>query len=73
MGIEGEYIRHGLGAARPYLYGNLDLPEFVRRTFGAVELERMGDDSGFHVESKIGDSVVVDQNDGLAEFAAIVV
>ena len=59
MGIEKEYIRHGLGAARPYLYGNLDLPEFVKRVFGAVELERVGDDKGFHVESQIGDSVVV--------------
>jgi len=59
MSIEKGYIRHGVGAARPYLYGHLDLPEFVKRTFGAVELERVGDDKGFHVESKIGDSVVV--------------
>jgi PhnB protein len=59
MIIEQGYIRHGVGAARPYLYGNLDLPEFVKRAFGAVELERVGDDKGFHVESKIGDSVVV--------------
>jgi PhnB protein len=59
MGIEKEYIRHSLGATRPCLYGHLDLPEFVKHAFGAVELERIGDDKGFHVESKIGDSVVV--------------
>jgi len=59
MSIEKKYIRHGIGVARPYLYGHLDLPEFVERVFGAVELERFGDDKGFHVESRIGDSVVV--------------
>src|SRR5499433_2771218 len=59
MSIEKKHIRHGIGVARPYLYGRLDLPEFVERVFGAVELERFGDDKGFHVESKIGDSVVV--------------
>src|SRR5262245_36691148 len=59
MSNEQGYTRHGVGVARPYLYGHLDLPEFVKRTFCAVELERVGDDKGFHVESKIGDSVVV--------------
>ena len=54
-----EYVRHDVGVVRPYLYGHLDLPEFVERAFGAVELERVGDGKGFHVESKIGDSVVV--------------
>src|SRR5688572_27835595 len=39
-----EYARHDFGAVRPYLYGHLDLPEFVEHTFGAVELERIGDD-----------------------------
>ena len=45
---------------RPYLYGNLDLIEFVQEVFGAVELERfeLGPRS-FHVEAAIGDSVVV--------------
>jgi PhnB protein len=53
------HIRHGLGSVRPYLYGNLELPEFIRAVFGAAELERhlMGDD--YHVEAQIGDSVVV--------------
>ncbi|MGE5334749.1 MAG: VOC family protein [Nitrososphaerota archaeon] len=54
------YIRHGFGAARPYLYGNADLPDFVRQVFGAEEVERAGNgDEGAHVEMKIGDSVLV--------------
>jgi PhnB protein len=54
------YVRHGVGTARPYLYGNLELIEFVQQVFGAVELERseFGPRS-FHVEAAIGDSVVV--------------
>jgi PhnB protein len=59
MSVEQGHVRHGLGAARPYLYGNLDLPEFVKRVFGAAELERQEMGDGFHIESKIGDSVVV--------------
>jgi PhnB protein len=54
------YVRHGVGTVRPYLYGNLDLVEFVQEVFGAVELERsqLGPNS-FHVEAAIGDSVLV--------------
>ncbi|WP_437578030.1 VOC family protein [Sorangium sp. So ce887] len=54
------HIRHGIGAVRPYVFGHLDLTDFVKRAFGAVELERqqMGPDS-FHVELQIDDSVVV--------------
>src|ERR1039457_4642748 len=54
------YVRHGVGAVRPYLYGNADLIGFVQQVFGAVELERF--EFGprcFHVEAAIGDSVVV--------------
>jgi PhnB protein len=54
------YVRHGVGTVRPYLYGDLDLVEFVQQVFGAVELERS--DFGprsFHVEAAIGDSVIV--------------
>jgi PhnB protein len=57
---DASYVRHGVGTVRPYLYGNLDLIEFVQQVFGAVELERS--DFGprsFHVEAAIGDSVVV--------------
>jgi PhnB protein len=54
------YIRHGIGAVRPYLYGNLEVLEFIKQAFGGVELERLPvGSSGFHVESRIGDSVVV--------------
>jgi PhnB protein len=59
MGNEKRYIRHGLGAVRPYLYGHLDLPEFVKQVFGAVEVERIQDEKGSHVEARIGDSMLV--------------
>ena len=55
-----KYVRHGFGAARPYVYGRLGLEDLLKHAFGAVELERqeMGPQS-FHVEVKIADSVVV--------------
>jgi PhnB protein len=59
MKTEKTHIRHGFGAARPYLYGNLDLPEFVKRVFGAVEVERIQDEKGLHVETRIEDSMLV--------------
>jgi PhnB protein len=54
------YVRHGVGTVRPYLYGNVDLIEFIEQVFGAVELERFafGLDC-LRVEAAIGDSVVV--------------
>lgn len=54
------HIRHGIGSARPYLYGPVELPDFIAKVFGAVELERheFGPRS-FHVEMQIGDSVLV--------------
>jgi PhnB protein len=60
MKTQTSYVRHGFGVVRPYLYGNLDLRTFVREVFGAVELEcdQMGANA-FHVEAKIGDSMVV--------------
>jgi len=54
-----KYVRHGIGAVRPFVYGRLDLLDFVKLVFGGVELERNTMPGGFHVESKIGDSVVV--------------
>jgi uncharacterized glyoxalase superfamily protein PhnB len=49
-----------LGAVRPYLYGNADLPNFVRHVFGAVEIERVETrPESFHAEVQIGDSAVV--------------
>ena len=54
------YVRHGMGTVRPYLYGNVDLIEFVQQVFGAVELERFAfGPRCFHVEAAIGDSVMV--------------
>jgi PhnB protein len=45
---------------RPYLYGKLDLLDFVQRTFEAEILERHEfSATSFHVEARIGDSVVV--------------
>ena len=60
MTTSRNHIRHGFGTARPYLHGYLDLSDFVRDIFGAEEIERveMGPKS-FHIESRIGDSVVV--------------
>ena len=55
-----KHIRHGVGSVRPYLHGHLDMPEFVKRAFGAVELERVkAGSNGFHIEAKIGDSMIV--------------
>jgi PhnB protein len=54
------YVRHGVGTVRPYLYGHVDLIEFVEQVFGAVELERfVFSPNCLHVEAAIGDSVVV--------------
>ena len=53
------FIRHGVGVVRPYLFGHLDLPAFVARVFDAEELVRLPVGKGFHVEAKIGDSVIM--------------
>lgn len=54
------YVRHGVGTVRPYLYGNLELVDFVQEVFGAVELERTPfSPTSFHIEAAIGDSVIV--------------
>lgn len=60
MSKEPTHVRHGIGAVRPYLCGPVELVDFLKTTFGAVELERheFGPES-FHVEMQIGDSVVV--------------
>ncbi len=60
MNTKNNFIRHGLGTVRPYLYGYLDLPEFVKQAFDGKELENAKTgDNDFHVEMQIGDSVVV--------------
>ncbi len=59
MNEQNKHIRNGMGAVRPFIYGRPDLLDFVRQVFGAVELERNKIDKGFHVQARIGDSVVV--------------
>jgi PhnB protein len=61
------FIRHGFGAARPYIYGNADLPVFLREVFGAEEIERAGDDNSAHVEMRIGDSALVIETNAMHE------
>ncbi len=60
MDTPQSYVRHGFGAVRPYIYGNADLPEFLRQVFGAEEIERADyDDESAHIEMRVADSVVV--------------
>ncbi len=59
MSNRKQYVRHGIGTVRPYLYGNVGLPEFLQRTFNATEPERVIDTHGFHAELQIGDAVLV--------------
>ena len=60
MTIQASHVRQGHGTVRPYLYGPLELPEFLSQVFGAIELERFefGPESS-HVEMQIGDSTLV--------------
>ena len=53
------YVHNGKGTVRPYVYGRLDLLDFAKNVFGAVELERNQLANGFHVQAQIGDSVLV--------------
>jgi PhnB protein len=57
--LQTAYIHNGKGTARAYIYGRLDLLDFAKQVFGAVELERNELPNGFHVQAQIGDSVVV--------------
>jgi PhnB protein len=52
-------VRNGIGTVRPFVYGGLDLLDFVKSVFNAAELERNALPAGFHVQARIGDSVVV--------------
>jgi PhnB protein len=59
MNPTNKHIRHGVGTVRPFLYGRLDLLDFVKQVFGGVELERNIVPGGFQVQTLIGDAVVV--------------
>jgi hypothetical protein len=37
------HVHKGFGVVRPYLHGPVHLPEFLQRTFNAVELEHNED------------------------------
>lgn len=54
------HVRKGMGTVRPYLYGRPELLDFVTQVFGAEELERsQTSKGGYHVEVKVGDSIIV--------------
>ena len=57
--METRHIRNGMGSVRAYVHGRLDLIDFVTRAFDAQELERNTVPNGFHIETRIGDSVIV--------------
>lgn len=59
MSTTNPHIRHGFGSVRAYLYGPVDLLEFVSQVFEAQELERADTGGGIHAEVQIGDSVVI--------------
>lgn len=59
MNDRTNHVRNGIGAVRPFIYGRLDLLDFVKNVFGGVELERNSVAGGFHVQTLIGDSVLV--------------
>jgi PhnB protein len=48
------HIRNGMGTVRPYVYGPPSMLDFVRETFGAEVVERMGGEVGL----RLGDSML---------------
>jgi PhnB protein len=73
MSIETRQIRKGFHTITPYLYGKLDLIDFVKQAFGAEELFRHKyGDQGFHLEVRIGDSMVMLEADERPPKAATV-
>ena len=59
MNASTAHIRHDYGAVRAYMYGPLDLMDFVTKVFEAEEVERGETRGGFHMEYKIGDSILI--------------
>ena len=54
------FVRGGMGAVRPYVYGNLALWNLVKGAFGAEEILRHEfSPTAFHIEARIDDSVIV--------------
>jgi len=53
----GDYKQKDFHTVTPYIYGRLDLIEFLKQAFNAeVRFPGTGDEDGFHAEIKIGDS-----------------
>jgi PhnB protein len=55
-----EYQQKDFHTVTPYIYGRLDLIDFLKNAFGAEERFRGTNDSeNFHAELKIGDSILM--------------
>ena len=55
-----DYKREDFHTVTPYIYGRLDLIEFLKRAFNAeVRFTGTGNEDGYHAEIKIGDSIVM--------------
>jgi PhnB protein len=59
MSASTSHLRNGYGTVRTYFYGPLDLMSFITQVFDAEEIERGDTGGGYHVEYKIGDSVLI--------------
>jgi PhnB protein len=57
--MSDKYIRHGFGAVRPYVFGYPDVITLIESAFDAEVLEKLPAPNGFHVEARVGDSVIV--------------
>ena len=56
MNVQRTYVRNGIGAVRPYVYGPASLLKLITEAFGGEVLGSSPD--GGEVEVRIGDSVV---------------
>jgi PhnB protein len=55
-----DYQQKDFHTVTPYIYGRLDLIEFLKQAFDAeVRFPGTGNEDGFHAEIKIGDSIVM--------------
>ena len=55
-----DYRQKDFHTVTPYIYGRLDLIEFLKQAFDAeVRFPGTGNEDGFHAEIKIGDSIVM--------------
>ena len=65
---QSTFIRHAVGAVRPYIQGPASLPRFLKDVFGAIELKRHEfSANSAHVELQINDSVVAVEAGDLPE------